>query len=91
VLQSLKGRGVAIEGIAVRDRPDDLGEFLRANGDPYDRIGADPQSQVQIALGSSGVPESFIVDGRGIVRDQHIGPIDASEIPQILAKLEQAR
>jgi cytochrome c biogenesis protein CcmG/thiol:disulfide interchange protein DsbE len=91
VLQSLEQRGVAIEGIAVRDRPDDLGEFLRANGDPYERIGADPQSQVQIALGSSGVPESFIVDGRGIVRDQHIGPIDASEMPQILAKLEQAR
>jgi cytochrome c biogenesis protein CcmG/thiol:disulfide interchange protein DsbE len=91
VLQTLKQRGVAIEGIAVRDRPDDLTEFLAENGDPYERIGSDPQSQVQISLGSSGVPESFIVDGKGIVRYQHIGPIEASDVPMILSKLEQAR
>ena len=47
--------------------------------------------RVQIALGSSGVPESFIVDGRGIIRYQHIGPIAASDVPMILSKLEQAR
>ena len=41
-----------------------------------ERIGSDPQSRVQIALGSSGVPESFIVDGKGIIRYQHIGPIE---------------
>jgi cytochrome c biogenesis protein CcmG/thiol:disulfide interchange protein DsbE len=46
---------------------------------------------VQIGLGSSGVPESFVVDGKGIIRYQHIGPIEASDVPLILAKLEQAR
>jgi cytochrome c biogenesis protein CcmG/thiol:disulfide interchange protein DsbE len=46
---------------------------------------------VQISLGSSGVPESFIVDGKGIIRYQHIGPIEQSDVPMILAKLEQAR
>jgi len=91
VLQALKSRGVAIDGIAVRDRPEDVAEFLGRNGDPYERIGSDVQSRVQIALGSSGVPESFIIDGRGIIRHQHIGPIEASEVPMILRKLEQAR
>jgi cytochrome c biogenesis protein CcmG/thiol:disulfide interchange protein DsbE len=91
ILQQLKASGVRIDGIAVRDRPEDLSEFLAANGDPYERIGSDPQSQVQISLGSSGVPESFVVDGRGIIRYQHIGPIEASDVPTILAKLEQAR
>lgn len=91
VLQGLERRGVAIDGIAVRDRPADLAEFLARNGDPYERIGSDAQSQVQIALGSSGVPESFIVDGRGIVRYQHIGPIETADVPMILGKLEQAR
>src|SRR5438067_3613358 len=42
VLQGLKARGVAIDGIAVRDRPDDLADFLARNGDPYERIGSDP-------------------------------------------------
>ncbi len=91
VLQQLKARGVAIDGIAVRDRPEDLADFLARYGDPYDRIGGDAQSQVQIALGSSGVPESFVVDGKGVIRYQHIGPIEASDMAMILDKLEQAR
>lgn len=91
VLQQLKARGTAIDGIAVRDRPEDVADFLGRNGDPYERIGSDPRSQVQIALGSSGVPESFVVDGKGVIRYQHIGPIEASDVPLILEKLEQAK
>jgi cytochrome c biogenesis protein CcmG/thiol:disulfide interchange protein DsbE len=91
VLQELKRRGVPIDGIAIRDRPDDLAAFLARNGDPYERIGSDAQSQVQIALGSSGVPESFIVDGKGVIRYQHIGPIEASDVPMILGKMDKAR
>ncbi len=91
VLDQLKSRGVRIDGIAIRDRPADVADFLRRNGDPYERIGSDDQSRVQIALGSSGVPESFIIDGRGIIRYQHIGPIEASDVSIILGKLEQAR
>ena len=91
VLQKLKDRGVAIEGIAVRDTQEDVAAFLARNGDPYDRIGSDPQSSVQISLGSSGVPESFIIDGRGVVRYQHIGPIELDDVPTIMAKLEQAK
>jgi cytochrome c biogenesis protein CcmG, thiol:disulfide interchange protein DsbE len=91
VLQALKADGVRIDGIAIRDRPADLADFLARNGDPYERIGSDRQSQVQISLGSSGVPESFIVDGKGVIRYQHIGPIEAVDVPMILSRLEQAR
>lgn len=91
VLQQLKARGAVIEGIAVRDRPEDLADFLSRNGDPYERIGRDDQSRVQIALGSSGVPETFIVDGRGIIRYQHIGPVAVADIPTILTKLEESK
>ena len=91
VLQGLAQRGIAVDGIAVRDRSDDVAGFLRRYGDPYARIGGDPQSAVQIALGSSGVPESFVIDGRGIIRYQHIGPIEADDVPTILAELDKAR
>lgn len=91
VLEQLKTQGVTIDGIAVRDRPADIADFLTRNGDPYERIGSDTESKVQIALGSSGVPESFIVDGRGIIRYQHIGPIEAADVPMILGKLEHAK
>jgi len=91
VLQQLKARGVLIDGIAVRDRPEDIADFLARNGDPYERIGSDEQSRVQIALGSSGVPESFVIDGKGIIRYQHIGPITEGDVRLILAKLEEAK
>lgn len=91
LLGDLKRHGVVIDGIAIRDTANDLAAFLARNGDPYERIGADPQSEVQIALGSSGVPESFIVDGKGIIRYQKIGPIEQSDETTIIAKLDQAR
>lgn len=89
-LAELRQRGVAIDGIAIRDAPEDVAKFLRENGDPYRRIGADPRSQAQMALGSSGVPESFVVDDQGVIRYQHIGPIMPQDVPTILAEMERA-
>lgn len=91
LLKVLKDEGAHVEGIAIRDRPEDLAGFLARNGDPYERIGSDPQSDVQISLGSSGVPESFIVDGKGVIRYQKIGPIEQADVAMILSKLKEAR
>lgn len=91
LLLELKRQGVAIDAVAVRDRPQDVADFLARHGDPFDRIGSDPESKVQLALGSSGVPESFIVDGRGIIRYQHLGPIEPSDLPAILREWEAAK
>ena len=91
VLQDLKSQGVTIDGIAVRDTPGALTAFLARNGDPYERIGGDSQSQVQIAFGSSGVPETFVIDGKGVIRRQYFGALNASNMPGVLRELEQAR
>ena len=91
VLDELKRRGAAIDAIAIRDRPEDVAHFLATYGDPFERIGADDNSRVQLALGSSGVPESFVVDGRGVIRYQHVGPIEPGDVPAILAELEKAK
>jgi cytochrome c biogenesis protein CcmG/thiol:disulfide interchange protein DsbE len=90
-LMALKRRGIPIDAIAIRDRTEDVAAFLARYGDPFARIGSDPNTQVQIALGSSGVPETFVVDGRGIIRHQHIGPITDQNLPDILAAYEAAR
>jgi cytochrome c biogenesis protein CcmG/thiol:disulfide interchange protein DsbE len=90
-LMELKRRGIRIDAIAIRDKPEDIKDFLARWGDPYERIGSDVNSAVQLAIGSSGVPESFIVDGRGIIRYQHIGDIRAEQIPEIIRQYEAAR
>jgi hypothetical protein len=46
---------------------------------------------VQIALGSSGVPETFVVDSKGVIRRQYIGALNASNVPGVLRELEQAQ
>ncbi|QDP18656.1 DsbE family thiol:disulfide interchange protein [Sphingomonas xanthus] len=91
LLLELSRRGIPIDAIAVRDRPEDVAAFLDSHGDPFQRIGSDPESRVQLALGSSGVPETFIVDGQGIIRYQHMGPITPNDLPQMLAQWEQVQ
>ena len=91
ILERLKNQGVKIDGIAIRDTPGGIAAFLDRHGDPYERIGADRNSSVQLALGSSGVPETFVVDGRGIIRYQFIGPISSADVPTILRELEKAK
>jgi cytochrome c biogenesis protein CcmG/thiol:disulfide interchange protein DsbE len=90
-LMALKQRGVPIDAVAVRDKPEDVEAFLKQLGDPYARIGADRISQVQLALGSAGLPETFIVDGKGIIRLQHVGDIRPEEVDEIIRAYEAAR
>lgn len=90
-LRQLAEAGVPVYGIAIRDTPEDLARFVERNGDPYRAIGGDKNSSVQIALGSSGVPETFIVDGRGIIRKQIIGDIKAEDVPGVMSDLAAAR
>lgn len=91
VLEELEKQGVPIVGLAIRDRPEDVAAFLARHGDPYTRIGADPESKVQLAFGSAGVPETFVVDGKGVIRMQHIGPIEPQHIPRIVEAVRAAR
>lgn len=90
-LMRLAQAGVPIDAIAIRDRPEDIQAFLARWGDPYQRIGSDRNSEVQLALGSSGVPESFIIDGEGVIRYQHVGDIRAEHVPELLRRFEEAR
>ena len=89
-LAALKARGIEIDGVAIRDRREDVERYLAQNGNPYARIGADDMSSIQLAIGSSGVPETFVIDGKGVIRHQHIGDIRAEDIPGLLGKLRQA-
>lgn len=89
-LDALARRGVEINGVAIRDRPEDVAAFLARNGNPFTRIGADDVSQIQLAIGSSGVPETFVIDARGTIRYQHIGEIRPDQVPLILEKLKEA-
>lgn len=90
VLMQLAQRGVPIDGVAIRDARPDVDQFLARNGNPYERIGLDARSTLQFYMGSSGVPETFVLDGKGVIRYQHIGVIGPQDVDTILQKLREA-
>ena len=90
-LKAIADAGVPVMGIAVRDRPKALQRFLARNGNPFRAIGADDASQVQMAMGSSGVPESFVIDGKGRILNQVIGPINPQDVAGLVAAVKAAR
>jgi cytochrome c biogenesis protein CcmG/thiol:disulfide interchange protein DsbE len=90
-LLAIASQGIPIDAIAIRDRPEDVANFLSRWGDPYQRIGSDTDSRVQLALGSSGVPETFVIDGKGVIRYQHIGDIRPENLSEIIAAYEAAK
>ncbi len=90
-LEALKEEGVEIIGIAIRDKPEDVAQFLERHGNPYTRIAADEISSLMIEIGASGVPETYVIDGAGNIRYQHIGDIREEHVPLLLEKLEEAQ
>ena len=89
-LARLAEAGVEIDGVAIRDHREDLEAFLARNGNPYARIAADDLGKLQIAIGSSGVPETYVIDGKGVIRYQHIGDIGPDDIAMLQARLKEA-
>lgn len=90
-LDMLQAEGAEIYGIALRDTPQDVSAFLKTYGNPYARIGADADMRIQLSLGSSGVPESYVIAGDGTILYQHIGDIRSEHVPLLLAKLKAAK
>ena len=91
MLARLQAAGVEIDGLAVHDSAPDLQAFLAQYGDPYRRIGLDDNGRAQLAFGSAGVPETFVVDGSGKIVYQHIGVVAEDDIPRLLALLGDRR
>jgi cytochrome c biogenesis protein CcmG/thiol:disulfide interchange protein DsbE len=90
-LAALERQGAPIVAVAIRDHPEDLQAFFQQYGNPFSRVGKDDLSRVQFLIGSSGVPETFVIDGKGVIRHQHIGEIRPEDIPDLMARLKEAQ
>lgn len=66
---------IPLIGLDYKDKlPDALG-FLQGMGNPYEVSLADEKGRVGIDLGVYGVPETFLIDKKGVIRYKQIGPI----------------
>ena len=87
-----KQKGFALYGLVYKDTPEKARGFLDEVGNPFSRIGLDRDGRAGIEWGIYGVPETFIVDGKGIVRERIVGPLsDDALTNQVLPAIAEAR
>ncbi|MDE2006557.1 MAG: redoxin domain-containing protein, partial [Rhodospirillales bacterium] len=87
VLARLRQLGVTIWGIAYKDGIEATAAFLMRRGDPYTRVARDADGRAAIDFGLYGVPETYVVDGAGIVRLRYAGALTESAIDETILPL----
>ena len=83
---------VPLVGLDYKDQPQDALKLLAREGNPYTLSALDLEGKVGIEFGVYGVPETFIIDKKGVIRHKQIGPITPdslqNEILPLIAKLK---
>jgi cytochrome c biogenesis protein CcmG/thiol:disulfide interchange protein DsbE len=75
LMKLAKKHHIRIIGIAYKDSREASLTFLDELGDPYLITAADENGRVAIDFGVTGVPETFVIDGKGVIRYRHWGPV----------------
>lgn len=78
---------VTLVGWNYKDRREDALPWLQQLGDPYRISVFDGDGRAAIDFGVYGVPETFVVDARGVVRFKHVGPLTPEVIAQKIEPL----
>ncbi|MBM6704726.1 DsbE family thiol:disulfide interchange protein [Sutterella massiliensis] len=93
-LVSLKRGGLKtpIVGFLYKDQLGAGRQVLEESGNPYDQVIFEEKNKVGIDLGVTGVPETFIIDKKGIIRAKVSYPILDDlwndQVKPLLQKLE---
>ncbi|MFD1704792.1 DsbE family thiol:disulfide interchange protein [Methylopila henanensis] len=85
VLVDLKSKGVRLFGLNYKDTAENARRFLGGLGNPYERVGVDPNGRAGVEWGVYGVPETFVVDGEGRIRFKFVGPLTPEAVAKTLS------
>jgi cytochrome c biogenesis protein CcmG/thiol:disulfide interchange protein DsbE len=83
VVSELARGGLApVIGLNYKDAREDALPWLKRNGDPFRFTVFDEAGRIGIDYGVYGVPETYVIDRKGIIRYKHIGPLT----PEVVQK-----
>ena len=68
-------KNIRIIGINYKDNPENTIKWLNELGNPYSDVVIDKNGRIAIDWGVYGIPETFIVNSKGIIKYRHVGPI----------------
>jgi len=70
-----KQKTIPVVGLNYKDKPEDAKAWLKQFGNPYMLSVTDQDGRVGIDYGVYGVPETFLIDRKGVIRYKQIGPV----------------
>ena len=68
-------KGIRVIGINYKDDAEKTIKWLKNLGNPYSNIPVDKKGTIAIEWGVYGIPETFIVSSKGIIKFRHVGPV----------------
>jgi len=84
-LEGLAARkGVTLYGVDYKDDPKSARMFLSELGNPFGKIDQDREGRVSIDWGVTGVPETFVIDGKGVIRVHYAGPLNDEVLDRLI-------
>jgi cytochrome c biogenesis protein CcmG, thiol:disulfide interchange protein DsbE len=72
--------GAPVVGLNYKDAREDAIPWLKRNGDPFFATVYDSAGRIAIDYGVYGVPETYVIDRKGVIRYKRVGPVT----PEIL-------
>jgi cytochrome c biogenesis protein CcmG, thiol:disulfide interchange protein DsbE len=81
------GAHLLLVGIAWKDKPEAAQGFLQEYGNPYLRVGVDLTGRTGIDFGVYGVPETYVIDKKGVIRLRYVGPLTAEAVARQIMPL----
>lgn len=66
-------------GVVYQDKPEAIAEWLQKRGSAFPQL-VDVGSKAALAYGVYGVPETFLIDGKGTIVDKITGPVDGQDM-----------
>ncbi|MDO8926640.1 MAG: DsbE family thiol:disulfide interchange protein [Sideroxyarcus sp.] len=83
---------VPVYGLNYKDKREDGLATLRNSGDPYTLVIFDADGKVGFDYGVYGVPETYIIDKQGVIRDKIIGAVTRQNLRErILPLIEELK
>lgn len=80
---------ILLIGIDYKDKQEEAINYLNTMGNPYDYVGMDNKGLIGLELGVFGLPETFIVNSKGIITYKHLGPLTKTIITNEFAPFIQ--
>jgi len=92
LIELAKRDDIHLVGLNYKDQRENALRFLNALGNPYAAVGVDASGRTSVDWGVYGVPETFVINGKGIIVYKFTGPITEKALrEEVIPAIDKAR